>query len=401
MKCLMTVSLRRMLLPSVFLLSLFSFGFSLLHFSDVSAFTITDSGNETLDVVYSTYGTSAGLTGQQGSRSGNDLVFTFPYDYTVNNLHLQLENESFTSNSIIHFTITYTVRKAYSNISNNYASLKYFGLHLANGATILSDSCFEAPYEVAQIGHSFSCSYTAFVPFTNNYISASLNTRIVGPNDNGLTYSEYQTQLVISPISWFTLSTEALSQTDLNNLSSILQSLPSGASKADIQSAVESAIGSSGIVDEQQKTTDAVDKNTAQEKETTDAVKEQTDWLKDDTPPDVDVDTALVDPAGWLPAGPVDSILTIPIQFMQGIINVLTGSDNCQPINLPLPYVDDTLVLPCMRPILNQMGFLTIYEVVGGVVSMFIIWETLKWLYEFVDKTLSFREDNSGLWGGL
>lgn len=136
-------------------------------------------------------------------------------------------------------------------------------------------------------------------------------------------------------------------------------------------------------------------------KEVNDSIQEQTDWLKDDTPPNVDVDSALADSAGWLPAGPVDSILTLPITFMQGIVNVLTGSDECRAVNLPLPFVGGNLVLPCMRPILNQMGFLTIYEVVGSVVSMFIIWNTLKWLYEFVDKTLTFREDNSGLWGGL
>lgn len=232
---------------SAFVLSV---GFAFASFTPVSAYTIIDFGNDALSDLRSTYGTTSGVSGQQGTSAQQNLVFTMPYDYTVNNFHFELTEESIPANSIIHFTISYTARKS-SNVSGNYVSLKYFGLHLAGGLTILSDSCFEAPYEVAQIAHTFSCSYTAFLPYRSNYISSSLNTRIIGPNDNtsGVVNSEYQTQLVISPISWFTLSTEALSQTDLNNLSNILQSLPSGASKADIQSAVESAIASSGVTD--------------------------------------------------------------------------------------------------------------------------------------------------------
>ncbi|MBQ3275141.1 hypothetical protein IJH46_01825 [Candidatus Saccharibacteria bacterium] len=140
------------------------------------------------------------------------------------------------------------------------------------------------------------------------------------------------------------------------------------------------------------------------QKEIYDEVSEIENYLKDDSDPELSQDSldAIADSAGWLPAGPVDSILTLPITFIQGIVNVLTGSDRCQALNVPLPFLNNQFIqLPCMRPILNQMGFLTIYEVVGGIISMFILWNTLKWLYEFIDKTLTFREDNSGLWGGL
>ncbi len=128
--------------------------------------------------------------------------------------------------------------------------------------------------------------------------------------------------------------------------------------------------------------------------------QEQNDWLTSTDDPDVDAGS-LVDTAGFLPPGPVDSILTLPITILQGIVDVFTGSYQCRSIVLPLPFVNQELPLPCIRPIMDEIGFSAVWDVVGVIIGAFIIFDTLKWLYAFVDTTLSFREDNSGIFGGL
>lgn len=123
------------------------------------------------------------------------------------------------------------------------------------------------------------------------------------------------------------------------------------------------------------------------------------DYLTDSTPPSVDT-SGLDTSVGWLPAGPVDSILTLPLQLLQGIVNVFTNT-NCSPLQIPVPFVNENISLPCVSTLMDQVGFTPIWGIVGGVISAVIIWNTLKWLYKFVDDTLTFRENNSGMWGGL
>lgn len=136
-----------------------------------------------------------------------------------------------------------------------------------------------------------------------------------------------------------------------------------------------------------------------QNQEMINSQNETNDWLKDSTPPSVD-SSSLGNSVGWLPAGPVDSILTLPLQLLQGIVNVFTNT-NCSPLNVPVPYTNTNFTLPCVSTLMDDIGFTPIWALVGGVISAVIIWQTLKWLYKFVDDTLTFRENNSGLWGGL
>lgn len=219
----------------------FLFGFLIFttfNVENASAISVSNYGNDALSDVRSNYGTTGGITGQTGTNVQQNLIFTMPYSYTVNNLRLQMAEESFRANSIIHFNIAYTTRQANGTIQNNYVSLKYFGLHLAGGVTILHDSCFEAPYEVAMTGHTFECSYTAFVPYSSNYIASSLNTRIVGPNDTNITQSDYQTQLIITPISWITVNPNALTSEDRAWLESVL---PDSTTVGEVEQALDNA----------------------------------------------------------------------------------------------------------------------------------------------------------------
>jgi outer membrane murein-binding lipoprotein Lpp len=105
--------------------------------------------------------------------------------------------------------------------------------------------------------------------------------------------------------------------------------------------------------------------------------------------------------AGWLPAGPLDSILNLPLSFLNNLSTNL--SKTCQPVTLPLPFVDKTLDLPCLNSIYSQIeGLDTWITGISIIASVFILFTYLINLYKWVDDTLTFRENNYiDNWGGM
>lgn len=119
--------------------------------------------------------------------------------------------------------------------------------------------------------------------------------------------------------------------------------------------------------------------------------------LKDETPPNTD---NLQNSAGWLPAGPVDSILNLPFTLFNSILDNLGTS--CSPVDLPLPYVNKTLTLPCFNSIADKIdGFNVFWTSSGVIAAAFILYSYLMRLYKWVDDTLTFRENTYGDWGGV
>ena len=105
--------------------------------------------------------------------------------------------------------------------------------------------------------------------------------------------------------------------------------------------------------------------------------------------------------AGWLPAGPIDSILNLPLSMLNNISDNLNKS--CQPVNLPLPFVNKNLPLPCLTSIYSQIdGIGPWITTISVIASAFILFSYLIKLYKWVDDTLTFRENNYiDNWGGL
>lgn len=105
--------------------------------------------------------------------------------------------------------------------------------------------------------------------------------------------------------------------------------------------------------------------------------------------------------AGWLPAGPLDSILNLPLSFLQNLFTNL--SKTCQPVSLPLPFVNKNLELPCLNSIYSQIDGLSAWiNTIGVIASAFILFTYLINLYKWVDDTLTFRENNYiDNWGGI
>lgn len=105
--------------------------------------------------------------------------------------------------------------------------------------------------------------------------------------------------------------------------------------------------------------------------------------------------------AGWLPDGPLDSILNLPLSLLQNLSTNL--SKTCQPVSLPLPYVDKTIELPCVTSIYSQIEGLNAWlTTIGIIASAFILFFYLIRLEKWVDDTLTLRENNYiDNWGGM
>ena len=116
-----------------------------------------------------------------------------------------------------------------------------------------------------------------------------------------------------------------------------------------------------------------------------------------------DPNLAIGDVAGWLPPGPVDSVLNLPLTILNSLITNLSNR-TCTSVDLPLPYVDKTIQLPCLSTIFNQTGFTDVLNTISVPFAIFIYINTLIKLYGWVDKTLQFREEHWNdvdQWGGI
>lgn len=120
--------------------------------------------------------------------------------------------------------------------------------------------------------------------------------------------------------------------------------------------------------------------------------------LTDDSIPSTE---ELENMAGWLPPGPVDSILNLPLTMLNGLFNTMSNN-SCQPVILTLPFVDRDLTLPCIRTIYQSINAMSFINWVGAIASAFILFNYFLRLYSWVDKTLTFRENNYiDNWSGI
>lgn len=121
------------------------------------------------------------------------------------------------------------------------------------------------------------------------------------------------------------------------------------------------------------------------------------DSLTDESAPDT---SALSNSAGWLPPGPVDSILNLPLTLLNSLNTAL--SSRCVSITIPLPYINRELPIACITTIYENMGVTSFLNWVGRIASAFILFKYLISLYKWVDDTLTFRENHYiDNWGGV
>lgn len=153
------------------------------------------------------------------------------------------------------------------------------------------------------------------------------------------------------------------------------------------------------INNDNKNTQDIIDNNKENTDKIVDSQEEIKDAITDDTPPNL---SGLEDSAGWLPAGPVDSILNLPISLLNNLTDNLGGS--CQPANLTVPFINKEIILPCMSEIYEEIGISSWINTIGTIASAFIAYYYLLELYKWVDNVLTIRENtwnDVDQWGGI
>lgn len=126
-------------------------------------------------------------------------------------------------------------------------------------------------------------------------------------------------------------------------------------------------------------------------------IKDLFNWLTNDD--DADVSSA-GDTAGWLPAGPIDSIITLPLTMLNNISSSLNKT--CAPLDVNLPYVNKSVEIPCLSTIFNQItGLNSFWTWVGLISSVLILYRYLIELYKYYDRLTTLQANFISDWGSI
>lgn len=131
--------------------------------------------------------------------------------------------------------------------------------------------------------------------------------------------------------------------------------------------------------------------------DTNSAINGVTNALTDDSAIDI---SSLSNTAGWLPPGPIDSIINLPLTMFNNLLVSLNGT--CTPLNIPLPYVNKNLPIPCINTIFNQIeGLPNFWNWVGVIASVVILYRYLIALYDYYDKMTTLQANYLSDFGGV
>lgn len=126
-------------------------------------------------------------------------------------------------------------------------------------------------------------------------------------------------------------------------------------------------------------------------------IKELFAWLTNDDDADV---SGAADVAGWLPAGPLDSLINLPLSMLTNINSSLNKT--CSPLNVNLPYVNKSVEIPCLNTIFNQItGLNSFWTWVGMIGSVLILYRYLVNLYKYYDHLTDLQANFISDWGSI
>lgn len=141
------------------------------------------------------------------------------------------------------------------------------------------------------------------------------------------------------------------------------------------------------IINQNQQLIDSSKKNNEEQKKTNDLITD-----------DSDVDTSKIDSlVGYLPAGPVDSIINLPLSMLNSINTNL--SKNCSSLQLVIPFINEKFSLPCINSLYDKMGATTLINALGAILAAILLYKYLLNLYKYVDHVLSLQGDKLNSWG--
>lgn len=124
-------------------------------------------------------------------------------------------------------------------------------------------------------------------------------------------------------------------------------------------------------------------------------ISEQTEYLKDDTDASVDV-SGMSGITGILPAGPLDSLLSLPITILNIFIDSTAGS--CSPMTFNFVF-DEQFTIPCFDIWNHVPTGLMLFLSDLPAVLIFIKWA--KSVYKRVERATMFESSVDDEWGGI
>lgn len=131
-------------------------------------------------------------------------------------------------------------------------------------------------------------------------------------------------------------------------------------------------------------------------KETEKNTKETKDFITDDSDPNVDVsDMGGIN--GLLPAGPLDSLLALPINLITILQNSTSGT--CTPFTFNFVF-DSQWSLPCFDEFWNEVPT-ALLLFISDLPAVYIFIKWAKSIYTRVERAVSFESSVNDEWGGV
>lgn len=154
---------------------------------------------------------------------------------------------------------------------------------------------------------------------------------------------------------------------------------------------------SSVIIDQNNKIIDQQQEQNKTSKGILSKITSIFDWLTNKDSADVSGANKI---AGYLPPGPLDSIINLPLTFFQNLNTNL--SKTCTPLDVPIPYLNKTIQIPCINNIFNQIdGLPNLWNWVGTIMSIFILYRYLIALYKYYDDLTTLKANFISDWGSI
>ena len=148
------------------------------------------------------------------------------------------------------------------------------------------------------------------------------------------------------------------------------------------------------IIDQNQQLIDSTNKTNDKLDDLKNSQNQTNDYIKDES----DVDTSEIDNlVGYLPPGPVDSIINLPLSMLNAMVSNLSKS--CTSISINIPFVDYDFSLPCLNSLYDKMGATALLNTLGSILSAILLYKYLLNLYNYVDHVLSLKGDRLKGWG--
>lgn len=119
------------------------------------------------------------------------------------------------------------------------------------------------------------------------------------------------------------------------------------------------------------------------------------DSITDDSAPDI---SDFGDVSGWLPPGPVDSIITLPLNALNSVSSSLNSK--CTKLSLHLPFIDKELELMCGTEFYSSISGLSLFlnalfTILGGIT----LYRYFVYLYNWIDRIVSMEDKDKEKWG--